>query len=360
MRHRLHDVGVRPEGLGDQKLAIARGGQALHMDMDPLLQKAVLHLQKTRPQDADGVTLVVGVEGVHDPRLVVQEDKLGRRAAAVDADISVHLAPRVQFPEDIFVLVEGVAPDKLLIFRVIGKKGLCQPARTLHGLSRPADQGPDAVDAAVDVLFLFRPAFSAGIERRAQGDHELGLVWQQDVLVPEVELLAEGLHQGRMEAERAALEDDGRRHGQALGQTADGLLGDGVQGRQGDVLLADALVEQGLDIRLGIDAAAAGDVVDLRPLLRQRLILLGLHLQERGDLVDKGARPAGTGPVHAHVRHLEPAGLRVRAEKDHLGVLAAQLNGRLCGGVMLHDRQGIGDHLLDKGHARRVREGLGA
>ena len=72
-----------------------------------------------------------------------------------------------------------------------------------------------------------------------------------------------------METQRASLENNRRSHGESLGKTADGLLGNSMEGRQSDVFFAHALVEQRLDISLCVDAASPGNVIELRSLLCQ-------------------------------------------------------------------------------------------
>ena len=161
-----------------------------------------------------------------------------------------------------------------------------------------------------------------------------------------------------MEAQGTSLKDDGRLHGKALGEAAYSLLGDRMQGGQGDVLLADALVEERLDIGLGIDAAPAGDIVELGPVLSEGLVLFGRHFQKGGDLIDKGSRPARTAAVHAHIRDFEPACRSVLTEKNDLGILTAQLDRSPGLGIILHDCKRIRHDLLHKGDTGRIREGL--
>ena len=141
----------------------------------------------------------------------------------------------------------------------------------------------------------------------------------------------------------------------ALRQARDGLVDHGHEDGGADVLLARALVEQGLNVRLGKDPAARGDGVDLVLPLAQLVHLRGRQVQERGHLVDEGARAAGAAAVHAD--------LHVAGNEEDLRVLAAQFDHhvRLRQVAADGDARGVdllrkGDgHALRKPHARRAR-----
>ena len=181
----------------------------------------------------------------------------------------------------------------------------------------------------------------------APGHDGLRVLWPDDVRLFQVQPLREHPHQGGVEGQGAALEDDGGRQLQALGQPADGLLGDGVEGGQGDVGPLRPLDQQRLDVCLGEHAAPAGDAVHRLPLLRQLLKLVRRHVQQGGDLVDEGAGAAGAAAVHPHIGGLELSGGLVIVEEDHLGVLTAQFHGGADLRVQGPDGGGVGHHLLD-------------
>ena len=108
----------------------------------------------------------------------------------------------------------------------------------------------------------------------------------------------------------------------------------------GYVLFPTALVQDGLDIALGEHAAAACNGVDLLVLQGERVQLVHRHIHQGGHLVDEGARPAGAGAVHPLLQRA--------AEKDDLGVLAAQLDDGIgVRNVGVH-RGGGGVHFLDE------------
>ena len=72
-------------------------------------------------------------------------------------------------------------------------------------------------------------------------------------------------------------------------------------------------------------------------------------------LVDKCTGTACARAVHAHVGNLDVS-LIVGAEEDHLGVLAAQLDGAARLRIEPADRERVGDHLLNVRGAQRGRD----
>ena len=75
----------------------------------------------------------------------------------------------------------------------------------------------------------------------------------------------------------------------------------------------------------------------------------------KDDLVDKCTGTACARAVHAHVGNLDVS-LIVGAEEDHLGVLAAQLDGAARLRIEPADRERVGDHLLNVRGAQRGRD----
>ena len=169
------------------------------------------------------------------------------------------------------------------------------------------------------------------------------------LLVGEAQALLEDAHEHGVERARAALEDDRGLELAALCQAADGLLGDGMEARKCQVFPGHTAVEQGLDVGLGVYAAAPRDVVDAGAALGERVEVAGLRVEKRGDLVDEGAGAACARAVHAHVRDAGFARLGVFLEEDDLSVLAAQLNGAAYLRVEFADGDGVGHDLLHEG-----------
>lgn len=114
----------------------------------------------------------------------------------------------------------------------------------------------------------------------------------------------------------SAEEHDGAADRAPARQARDGLRGDGVEDGGGEVLVGGTLVDEGLDVGLGEDAAARGDRVELG-VAGGHLAQAGcVGVQEGGHLVDEGTGAARAGAVHA----LLGGGVQV----GELGVLAAE------------------------------------
>ena len=141
----------------------------------------------------------------------------------------------------------------------------------------------------------------------------------------------------------SAQEHDGASDRAPARQACDGLGGDRVEDGGGKVLVGGALVDEGLDVGLGEDAAARGDRVELGVAGGQLAQAGRVGVQERGHLVDEGARSSRAGAVHA----LLGGGVQV----GELGVLAAQLDDDVDLGVEALGGLGAGDDLLDEGDA---------
>ena len=139
----------------------------------------------------------------------------------------------------------------------------------------------------------------------------------------------------------AAEEHDGSSDRAPARQACDGLGGDGVEDGGGQVLVGGALVDEGLDVGLGEDAAAGGDRVELGVAGRHLAEARRVGVQESRHLVDERAGAARAGAVHA----LLGGGVQV----GELGVLAAQLDNDVDLGVEALGGLGAGDDLLDEG-----------
>ena len=196
------------------------------------------------------------------------------------------------------------------------------------------------------------PFESAAGDGGAEGHEGLAVVGQQHLVGGELQTLGEDAHQRGAEMQRAAFEDDRRMQLQALREAADGLLGDGVEAAEGDVLAARPLQQQRLDVGLGKDTAATADVVHRLALCGQPLQPVGVGAEERGNLVDESPRAAGAAAVHAHIVH------SAAGEEHHLGILAAQLDGGAHLGEAQAHGGGVGHHLLHEYRAQHCRHGL--
>ena len=195
---------------------------------------------------------------------------------------------------------------------------------------------------------------------RTHGHQHLGMFRHNGLLVANAQAFLEGAYESRVKGQGATLENHRGLDFHALGKTADGLLGDGVETGKGDVFLGNAVVQHGLDVGLGKHTATARNLVDLLATLRVTLESLGLDTQKFGHLVDKGTRTAGTHAVHAHVRGDKLARGAVLFEEHHLGVLAAQFDSHSGIGVGGAHRKGVGYDFLNEKRAGGVCEGLTA
>ena len=349
MGHRLHRVVVAPERLAQHHLAVAGGAQAQHLQRDALEGVFPVQLLQAVADHLDGVAPVVGVKAVHHLLVFVQQDQLAGGAAGVHADVDPQGVPGLDLRSR--QLGQGMAGLPFLPLGVGGKVPL---SSVLFGGGRRGGQPLQSLLGGDGR----RPAHRQGIQflhgqRGTQGHDGVGVVGADDLVLGQAQPLGEYLHQGGIVGQGAALKDDRRGHLQALGQAADGLLGDGVESRQGDIGPAGALVEEGLDVGLGKDAAPARDAVHLPALGRQGLELVRGHPQQGGDLVDERAGAAGAAAVHPHIRGGEGAVLLL-AEKDDFGVLAAQLDGGAGGGVEGADGGAVGHHFLHIAYAHLV------
>ena len=75
--------------------------------------------------------------------------------------------------------------------------------------------------------------------------------------------------------------------GLAAGKARNGLVDDRLEDRGGEVGLRRALVDEGLDVRLGEHAAARGDGIYLLVVRGLAVKTRGVGLQKSGHLVDE-------------------------------------------------------------------------
>ncbi len=133
--------------------------------------------------------------------------------------------------------------------------------------------------------------------------------------------------------ERSAEESDVAADRLAAGKSADGLVDYCLEDRSRQILLGGALVDQGLNVGLGKNAAACGNRI-------KRSVVLGVLvetgcvcLQQGRHLVDERTCAAGADTVHAlfHIPVLKV---------DDLGVFPAQFNSYIRLGRDLFERGG--------------------
>ena len=141
-----------------------------------------------------------------------------------------------------------------------------------------------------------------------------------------------------------AQKDNGALELPALGQAGHRLVHHRLKDGGGHVLLAPALVEDGLDVAFGKDPAPGGDGVNFFMPQGQFVQLIHGYVQQSGHLVDEGPGAPGAGAVHPLLQGI--------AEENDFGVLSPQLNHGVGTGNELPYRGGGGVNLLDKIQAR--------
>ena len=145
----------------------------------------------------------------------------------------------------------------------------------------------------------------------------------------------------------------------ALCKIADRLINDSLKNRKGNIRLFCSVVHQRLDVRLGKDAAARSDRIDLPALGRQLVKPRCIRRKKRRHVIDEGTCPSRTDAVHALLWRI--------AEVCHLGILAAEFDDRIRFRNQRLHRRGARDNLLHErksdvlrdAHARRTSQRKG-
>ena len=217
----------------------------------------------------------------------------------------------------------------------------------------------ERVERAFHAVLAFL-ACEHGAQREGctHGHEHFGVFRHDGLFVGDAQAFLERADERRVEREGAALENHGRLDFHTLGETADGLLRDGVEARKGDIFLGDTVVEHGLDVRLGEHAATARNLVDLLAALGEAFEGLGLDAEEFRHLVDKCAGTASTYAVHAHVRCDEFAGSLVFFEENDLRILTAEFDGDPGFGIGGAHGEGVCDDFLYEEGVRGLGERL--
>ena len=89
---------------------------------------------------------------------------------------------------------------------------------------------------------------------------------------------SKNIDQCRIEGQRTAFKNNWLLDVQTLSKAADGLLGNGVEGGQRQVLTGNTLIQQWLDICLGINTTAAGNIINAAALGSQFVEFFHRHL----------------------------------------------------------------------------------
>ena len=291
VRDGLNFALVQEESRFEQSFAVTGGAAAHNMGV---LGQELLDLLDGADGSLDGASLVAAVEGVQKRAVLADQRELGGCGTCVYAQIAVA------------VIVGKVTPHHA-------------------GFAMAFCKG---------VVFFLR------LEQRI---HAADLKLHLDLAG---ELL---LHLGE-KMERASQESDVAADRLSAGKSADGLVDHCLEDRSRQVLFGGALVDQGLDVGLGKNAAAGGNCIKRSIILGVFVEAGGVCLQQGRHLIDERTRSAGTDAVHA-LLHISV--LKV----DDLGVFASQLDGYICLGRDLLEGSGDRHDLLHKRHAEVVGQG---
>ena len=322
--HRLHEAEVAAECVLHQLFAVAGGGHAGHLEAGVLF----IELQQLLPDEGQRVAEVGLIVGVEDLTLLVHDHQLDGRRAGVDADVHRAALGAECHPGHAVGHMAGV---ESLILLLAGEQ------RRLAGIG---GRGGVLVQRGSHVR---QDELLVGVEGSAQRDIEQAMLGAG---AGDAQRLIEALAQHGAEGQRPAQIEDVALNGASLCQTGDGLVDHGLVDTGGDVLGPRALIDEGLHVALGKDAAAGGDGVCTGGLFRRLVHLICAHLEQGRHLVDKSTRTAGTAAVH-------PDFGAVGQEQD-LRILTAQLDDAVRRRDELFDCHPGGEHLLHEGHAAAV------
>ena len=322
--HRLHQTVIAAEGILDQLLAVAGGGHAGHLKAGMLL----VDLNELFPDQGQRVAEVRLIVGVQDLALFVHDHQLDGGGTGVDADMDrAALCAEGHMRH----AVGHMAGVERLILLLGGKE------RRLTGVG-----GGGGI-----LIQRLGHVRKAELLVRVEGSAQRHI--EQTVLragAGNAQRLVEALAQHGAEGQRAAQIEDIALDGAALCQTGDGLVDYGLIDAGCDVLRAGALIDEGLDVALGENAAAGSDGVGALGLFGGLVHLIGAHLQQGGHLVDEGAGTTGAAAVHPNFGAV--------GQEEDLCILTAQLDDTIRCRNELLDRHAGGEHLLHEGHAAAI------
>ena len=129
----------------------------------------------------------------------------------------------------------------------------------------------------------------------------------------------------------------------ALCQPCDGLVDHRKENAAAHICFLSALVQQGLDVRLGEYTAAGSDGISLCGLGGQLVHLIRGQLHQSGHLIDECTGAAGTSAIHTH--------FCAASQKQDLGIFAPQLDDHIRAGQISIGCQAGGVDFLNKRNA---------
>ena len=302
--HGLHLAGIGGECFAEQIFPVA--GDAGPADTGACGELAV-QIGNDGLGAVEGIAPVVSVVFIEDAALCIEEHRLDGGGTGIDAEPAgagglgqrkaVHMEARMPGLESFVFLVRSE-----------------ERFQTFHRVQIGHVSLADAFQPGIEVKGLV----VHGGERRPDGDVELAVLRHDHILLFHAEGHAEPFPEDRLEGERAAEEYDLSAERTAAGEAGNGLIDHRLEDRGRDILLRGAFVEQGLNVRLGENAAPGGNGIDLLRFGGQPAEACRIGGKKSRHAVDEGARPAGAGAVHALIHAVFQVG--------HLFILAAQLD----------------------------------
>ena len=254
--HGLHHAVIRVESVLGQILTIASGSHRGNMQGGMLLVKLLKHF----PDQGDGVSQVGPVVGKQQPRLLVNHRQLYRGGAGVNADMYRRAVVRPKGdPRHSGLCVAGMEG---LIFLPVCKQRRMTPIG-LRGAMKPQ---PVCYSRKIKLLI--------GIIGRAQR-HKQKTVLRTNS--PDSQRVVKALPQAAGEGQRPAQIQHLPADRPALGQPCDGLIHHRLINAGGNVWCLSTLVDEGLNIALGKDAASGSNGIGLFRFLCSDVHLIGPH-----------------------------------------------------------------------------------
>ena len=285
MGHGLDLAKVGLKGSLDQSFTITGdGGICDHR----ILRKLGIQLVQHVPHGFHRVALVASVEGIQQILLIIDQCGFGGGGSCVDAQEHITSGTANILAADLGLVV--TVQERLVFLLaleqrldVLGFRHLCL-IRSLHPFHYGA-QGD----------FILRSCQSGC----ADGNEVLGIFREYDLIILQLQRLDETGPKLRKEGQRSAQEGYLALDDMSACQSADGLIHHSLEDGSSQIRNGGAVVDQGLNVRLGEYAAACSDGIDYFIFFGGFIEPAGVGIQKDRHLVDEGSGTAGTGSVHA-------------------------------------------------------------
>ena len=240
---------VCAQSLNQDALAITGGSDVTDDAVGRHLVVDGVHDLASGTQD---IAVVIVVPGVKQLALLANNSSLHSGRTCVDADEHAAVVVGQLSLGDYLLVVAGLEVVKVLL----GSKEWVQTSN-LGAL--------DVLEVVQRLHDLRKGDWSVGLARQssARCNKEVGVLWQDNVLVVQVKRDVETTAQLREVLQRAAEKRDVAADRVAAGQARDGLVCNSLEDGSSDVGRSGTLVEQRLDVGLSKNTAARCNWVDL-------------------------------------------------------------------------------------------------